>query len=418
MSQSPFPFSGANPLESGLHLALGAAHNLQTLFQDPAEFNQQLEQLRSDPQQLFSDLTAEGSAIAQEIHQDIRSRFNFSRWGSGRASLPDYISNPTDQTFAQPYTLKGTNLYGYVLEGALPKLQQLCDQFLNAPAQGNVHYQAAIPYVLLTFDSIEHISSTDLPDRNRGFVGEEEAAVWILTLVGKKIGPIFRVERLAWFIPYIFVDNSPVMASGREVYGIPKALAGFQLPDLEDLQKPATLHTLTWKTLTAQTEAKWEKLLTVKATDPVKVTPWQTLREASQALIQVLINDPRTFEIPGWQLPFNVADYLLNFEVPAVALKQFRDGVDGTKACYQGILEFPFDLTRFHAGGILGTESLGTPFTVEIGKFASHPLVETLGLTVQDGNVRGEVDRVPVEFAFWVSFDFALTNAKIIWENR
>ncbi|MEO1350302.1 MAG: hypothetical protein AAFW84_16110 [Cyanobacteria bacterium J06635_15] len=409
MSQSPFP-----SFETGLHLALGATHNLKELLTNPARLDEQLTQLRTDPQQLITNLTQAGSVIAQ----DLQSAFAGGCGTRSRASLPDYISNPSDQTFAQPYTLKGTNLYGYVLEGALPKLQQLCDKFLNTPAQGNVHYQAAIPYILLTFDRIDRISSTDPPDSQRGFVGEDEAAIWILTLVGKKVGPLFRVERLAWFIPYIFVDNSPVMASGREVYGIPKALGGFQMPDLENLQQPATLHTLTWKTLSPQTGAQWEKLIEVRATDPVTIKPWQSFQDVGQALVKVLINDPSTFEIPGWQLPFNLADYLLNFEVPAVTLKQFRDGTIGTKACYQGILEFPFNLTQFHAGGILGTESLGTPFVVEIGKFASHPLVETLGLTVKDANVQGgEVDRIPVEFAFWVNFDFSSGNAKVIWEN-
>lgn len=415
MSQFPFPQFETGPLETGLHLALGAANNLKELLTNPARFDEQLTQLRTDPNQLLTDLAADGSVIAQ----DLQAAFDKSSCRTrSRSSLPDYISNPSDQTFAQPYALKGTNLYGYILEGALPKLQQLCDKFLNDPAKGKVHYQAAIPYVLLTFDRIEHINSIELPDSQRGFVGEDEVAVWILTLVGKKVGPIFRVERLAWFIPYIFVDNSPVMASGREVYGIPKALGGFQLPDLENLQQPASLHTLTWKTLTPQTGAQWEKLLEVRATDPVTLKPWQSFKEVGQNLVEVLLKDFSTLEIPGWQLPFNLADYLLTGEVPAVTLKQFRDGAIGTKACYQAILEFPFNLTRFHAGGLLGTESIGTPFVVEIGKFASHPLVETLGLTAQTVNVEGhDVDQIPVELAFWINFDFSSGDAKIICEN-
>ncbi len=409
--------SSADPLQAGWYAALGALQRMARLPQQPQQLSQDWQQLQQRPASFFEDLRAEGASVAHAWEQ---------RWphlgkeACGAQALPKFITRPSEQTFLSPYDLKNTQLFGFVLEGSLARLQTLCDRFLNQPADGAVYYQAAIPYVVVSFQQMGHVSSVNLPDANRGYLSEQEVAIWVLTLAGKKYGPVFQAERLAWFIPYMFASNEPIIASGREVCGFPKELGKFKLPDPNHLTEPAHLQALTWQTLSAQTPARWETLIEVKAAEMAKpVRHWQSAVEAGSHLAELLLGGQHPVDVPGWELPFNLADYLLKEEVPFVLLKQFRDAVVGDRACYQAIVETPAQLTALHAGGLLGTEQLGYKFEVEIGQFASHPLVQELGLTAQAGSLQPHGPAlIPVKFAFWLDFDFRLQNGKIIWQAR
>ncbi|MFE4107284.1 hypothetical protein [Almyronema epifaneia] len=408
----------ADPLKSGWYAALGTLQRMASLPQQPQQFSQDWQQLQQNPSQFFAGLVTEGAVVAEALEATCQ-QFSGRAWGD--RPLPKYINRPNDQSFLQPYELKNTQLFGFVLEGSLAQLQKLCDRSLNQPADGSVHYQVAIPYVILSFQHMGRVSSLNPPDANRGFLSEKEVAIWVLTLAGKKCGPVFRAERLAWFIPYMFASNEPIIASGREVCGFPKELGKFKLPDLNQLTQPAHLQALTWKTLSPQTPARWETLIQVQAAEPQSepIKRWQTAAEAGRHLVELLLSGQNAIDIPGWELPFSLADDLLTGEVPIVLLKQFRDVVRGDRACYQAIVETPAQLTALQAGGLLGAEHLGYQFTVAIGQFASHPLVQDLGLTTQGSSLQPDSPlQVPVKFAFWVDFDFQLQNGQIIWEAR
>jgi hypothetical protein len=84
-----------------------------------------------------------------------------------------------------------------------------------------------------------------------------------------------------------------------------------------------------------------------------------------------------------------------------VFLKQFRDVADGRKAAYQAVVEAPAKVVQIRTVG-----PLAGPYQVTVGRFASHPIIEELGLS---GG--GPLTASP----WFVDFDFDMENGKEIW---
>lgn len=241
--------SAAQLLQTGFRTALGASSAIAELLNNPQKLADSLANGPLSPEQLLQDLAARGESIEQEAHKFGET---FLSGGTNHSKPPQYIERANEQCFLQPYDIKGTNLYGFVLESSLHQLQNLCDKYLNNLASPQVEYRPATNYLILTFGTIDSLASREKPDRDRGYIDEQEVVIWVLTMVGKQCGPVFKIDRFAWFVPYIFVSNSPALVSGREVYGIPKEIGGFKIPPISQFQEPFSLHTYTWKTLTAQ----------------------------------------------------------------------------------------------------------------------------------------------------------------------
>lgn len=408
--------SAAQLLQTGFRTALGASSAIAELLNNPQKLADSLANGPLSPEQLLQDLAARGESIEQEAHKFGET---FLSGGTNHSKPPQYIERANEQCFLQPYDIKGTNLYGFVLESSLHQLQNLCNKYLNNIASGQVEYRLATNYLILTFGTIDSLASREKPDRDRGYIDEQEVVIWVLTMVGKQCGPVFKIDRFAWFVPYIFVSNSPALVSGREVYGIPKEIGGFKIPPISQFQEPFSLHTYTWKTLTAQTEAKWEQLIRVssKNVDSESQLPktWASYSEAVTNITQLLFENDGIIEIPGLGLPLNLLNYLLNAEIPVVMLKQFRDEENGKQACYQAIVEIPMKVSRFHAGRLLSFDSLGSQFEVTFYDFASHPIVKELGL--YKGSLQPEQPvNIQPKLAFWLNFDFTVENATTVWK--
>lgn len=386
--------SAAQLLQTGFRTALGASSAIAQLLNNPQKLADILAQPPRSPEQLLQDLAARGENIEQEAHKFGET---FLSGGSNPSKPPQYIERANEQCFLQPYDIKGTNLYGFVLESSLYQLQNLCDKYLNNLTSGQVEYRPATNYIILTFGTIESLASREKPDRDRGYIDEQEVIIWVLTMVGKKIGQVFTIDRFAWFVPYIFVNNSPALVSGREVYGLPKEIGEFKIPSIDRLQDPFSLHTYTWKTLTAQTEAKWEQLIKVSQKNGGSESQlpkiWTSYSEAVAEIAQLFFGSDSIIKVPGLNLPLNLLEYLLqyrlNAEIPVVMLKQFRDEEDGKQACYQAIVEIPMKVSNYHAGRLLSFSSTGSQFDVTIYDFASHPIVKELGL-LPKGNSQAE----------------------------
>jgi hypothetical protein len=299
------------------------------------------------------------------------------------SNYPQYIERGGEQTFAQPYNLKNTQLFGFVLEGNSNNLQYLCDKYLNQPAKGQVQYRPVSNYIILTFDSIGNITSTDSPDSQKGSFSEAgEVIFWILT----------KSERgLALFIPYIFVNSSPALASGREVYGFPKEWGWFQIP--HDFRAPQlfTLETVAIKSFSPQAKAIRQQLLEIKQIqgDYNSTNPW--LNKNPKDILSSLFKSV---------IPDLVCD-LIKEEMPVVFLKQFRDVQDSSKACYQAIVEAKVKLEKLYE-----VCPLGQKFQVSIQNFDSHPIVTDLGLR----------DVQTAKLSFCLNFDFTLENGIEIWK--
>ncbi|HEY9608798.1 acetoacetate decarboxylase family protein [Allocoleopsis sp.] len=310
-------------------------------------------------------------------------------------NAPEYIVRGGDTAFEPPYSLKQTKLYGFVLEGTVESLQEMCDKYLNIPGQNKFRYCPASNRVLMVFDTIGNISSTEPPGNDKGFFSETgEVIFWVLTKAEKQEGSNFVVDHHAWFIPYIFVDNTPAMVLGREVFGFPKELGHFTIPDDPQNPQQFALETFVLQPFNPQSQANWRQLISVQLKQEEKsgfgVNSWTDFKDAYE-VISALFEDAKINSKCPTQL-----------EVPMVFLKQFRDVKDGNKACYQAIVEATATLDKFHAG----FPYIWYKFQVSVENFDSHPLVTELGLKLTQ----------TAQLAFWIHFDFSFGNGTEIWK--
>ncbi|MEM8805458.1 MAG: hypothetical protein AAGF01_05465 [Cyanobacteria bacterium P01_G01_bin.38] len=315
-----------------------------------------------------------------------------------------YVDRGGEQSFLQPTLSQHSLLYAFFFEGALSNLQKLCDRYLNEPSKGRVHYRPATHFVLVTFGENPELRSQAPSQKDTGFVPEHEVIIWVLTMAGRQIGPLFWVDHLAWFTPYLFVDSSYAMATGREVYGFPKEWGWVEMPTepqtLDHLKVEAAVFPTFGPTVGA-TRKPVISLNRVNRDQPLHLPRlWRTQQDCFQAITQELFGEDKEIVIPGLGLPIHALFSLLTRSVPFVFLKQFRDAQHGQQPCYQAIIEADTQLVKFRGGGLIEH-----PFKAQINNFASHPIVSDFGLGGPSP---------PVKFAFWTEFDFTIERGKEI----
>ena len=336
---------------------------------------------------------------------------------STSADYPEYIIRASEIAFNPPYDFQNTQFYGFVLEGTPEALQRLCDKYLNIRGQDVFYYRPTSHYVLMVFDKIAKIHSTEPEGQDKGFFFEDgEAMFWVLTEAINQDG---ECDHRALFIPYIFVDSAPALILGREVYGFPKALANFKIPEDPNNPQKFSLKTLVLKTFDATSKTVWEEIVKIqsnrvteekfdmgnKENQEQKINCEQE-KETSASLktaFEEFGNVLKAFNIDKEAFP----DLLKSLQLPVVFLKQFRSEQDGNLACYQAIVKaaFTFKRFRFNISNPIPFKLYKRKFQVTIADYASCPLAEELGLQ------RTQI----AKFAFWVHFDFAFGNGKEIW---
>lgn len=371
--------------------------------------------MQPSPDSFLRELAIQGKALEENLTNFFDNLIpNHCR----TAKLPDYEVWGGKQVFKQPYDIQGTEFYGFLVEGTLKNLQDLCDRALNKP-DSPVEYRPLSNYFLISFDVVNKMNSIDQPDREQGYFSEQEMIVWVPTAVGQNIGPFFLVERIAWFVPYIFVSNAAALLAGREVYGFPKTIGEFQIPRPDENPDFFSMDTLMLKDYSRATAAEVNRLLEIKRinadANPDIISSHDSLADLMRQVIQLLFGGQGIINIPGVGFPLKLAEYVIDKEVPAVCLKQFRDTEDGRKACYQAIVELIMRTTVFHGGKLLGFENLGYQYELDVFKFASEPMIKDLGL--QHHSSKKQTATVPVKLAFYLNFDFIVENGNVIWEK-
>ena len=318
-------------------------------------------------------------------------------------STARYVNRGGEQTFVQPTSSQHSLLYAFFFEGARYSLQALCDRYLNQPAQGRLHYRPASHYVLITFGQNPELRSQDPVQKDIGYVSEQEAIIWVLTMAGHQMGPIFWIDHLAWFTPYVLVSSAYATATGREVYGYPKEMSWLQVPTQPEHLTQLVAATDVFPTFTPNTAATRKPVISISTQSVNDQQPntqtskrWRTQRDCFKEISHLLSEAEQVSDsgivLPGLGLPLQGLEDLLMKAVPFVFLKQFRDIKDGHKPCYQAIVEANTTLKRFRGGGLLHGG-----WQADIANFASHPIVDDLGFGSTSPSVK---------LACWLDFDF------------
>jgi len=321
---------------------------------------------------------------------------------------PDYIARGGDLVMAQPLALRGATMYSFLVPADLGALTRMVDAQLNAvtAASGTV-YKPLLPMAAIVCAGIDQACSTTPPDAEKGWMGERDFGVWIPVIAGTMERGVWRPGRIAWYLPYVFVDNVAAMVTGREIFGFFKQTAALAMPATPRAPGMFSIDALVIRRFTPTSQAETLRLLTLTSAAP-EVAPdggWRDRAEAAEAvwdrIRQGFFEAARGLPITAWDLVKNLLADLTTGDVPMVFLKQFRDIEDPRKACYQAVVEAPAHLDRFYGGWFTH------PHDVAILPCDSHPIAAECGLA-------GPTLRA--ELGFWCRMDFTMRAGKVIAE--
>jgi len=307
-------------------------------------------------------------------------------------ALPDYAdSRPGFPVFRGPYFQKDARVAAFLFSADLETLTTLCDQTLNVSESFRYKYVPMASNVMLVFADML-VSSRDERDSQVGLIPETEASFWVLTVAMQETQAGDIPHHLAWFLPFLLVDESNAIATGREVFGFNKLAAQFQKP--EQIQKPEySADVLGFKQFGVDAIAQRERLLELRASSVSDLGQSSDLDSIKNGMATELFRNMRT-NLGGGLVEF--ASRFINDHIPLVFLKQFRDAQNTRKACYQRLIEAPLKVETFFEGGLFSE-----PYTLSLTSLASHPLAQSLGLK--------ELDQKSTLGA-WMHVDFVLEN--------
>jgi uncharacterized protein with NAD-binding domain and iron-sulfur cluster len=306
---------------------------------------------------------------------------------------PIYVQRGGSQVFAPPFVAKSVQFYGFAVKGDRDALQKyVCDRYLNGPG-GTTNFVPASSHVLFVFNRLAKLYAKNPPDVNLGWYSEEEAAVWTLVLDKQR-------ELLFWFQPYMIVSNSLAMAMGREIYGFPKAIGWFDVPNGPDAPESMSVETMVAVKLDPASEGQRRQLFAASRAN----SDGQASQSSKIDSLEHLTREIRErFDLGSLFHDLEIAEHLfkdlIQMRIPMVFLKQFRDGTDPTRACYQCIQETRTKMTRFNDGRLYLN-----PYRIDLSDYPSHPIRRDIGLPA--GPIRSVL-------SYWVDFDFEIGETSV-----
>src|SRR5689334_10532698 len=131
------------------------------------------------------------------------------------ASRPDYVEWGALATVPGPLRCLRVRERGFVVEGDAGRLRALCAKLFEAPSGGAVRVEPFGQHLILAWAEATAITSLIPPWDRMGSSPESTLSIWM---------PVEREGGdLALVMAGIYLDNPISLASGREMYGFPKA---------------------------------------------------------------------------------------------------------------------------------------------------------------------------------------------------
>lgn len=323
-------------------------------------------------------------------------------------SRPRYVERGGDMVPSHPIACNRTTMYTWLIEADWDALSGLCERAFAEPSGGAVVVRPLLPLVAVVCADTRHGQSTLAPDHGKGFCAERDFGFWVPCARGRLDGERFEVEQVGWYQPYLFVDSGAAVMAGREIFGFAKSLATNVMPTGPDDRSRFAVITQLVEHFTPHSPTVFDELYRLERADggPLGALA-STFESALEAFAKVEARlllrafGRGSLPVPTLALLRNLYDGLREGLVPMFFLKQFRDVTDGSRACYQAIVEAAADLTHWQGGGFLDEHVL------TIRAADSHPIVRDLGL-----------DAGPIEtgWGFWAAFDFTMQAGRTLWQ--
>ncbi|MCG8316371.1 MAG: NAD(P)-binding protein [Pseudomonadales bacterium] len=319
---------------------------------------------------------------------------------------PPFIYRGGGMMMHPPFQQQDSLLFGFFVRGDSEKLQRLCDQCLNAVAKGRYQFKPLTNYVMLTFTRISKDYSQHPEDRDKGWGKEIDTSIWVpVGQYVEKDGNL-KLDRIHWFSPYIWVDHPMTVLNGREIFGYPKYMAKFEMPESPQNADRFAMQVNAFKDYARDSEAQYYPLMEVTRdqgpdTPEENIEEWKSSFEFVKGIFKGLRQLGDVFN-EDVNLLKQILDGLESPYLPQLFLKQFPDG-DGVNAVYQALTTSPARINGFRSAGPLLGE-----YELNLHEFASEPIAEDLGL---------EIGKQCIPLAFWVDFDFAIEPPKELVNN-
>jgi len=389
---------------------------------------------------------------------------------------PTGLGGPRDLEVSPPFIFPGVTASMFPLQANISRLTDYCDTYLNMDIPDDiVHYFPALPYVYLAVINYGKLSPLLFSAQNTGWVAQDEVLFLIPLEVWRREGKKMVFKEWACVSPFIFVNNTVSLTTGREVYGWAKVLGHVDKNKstwLKDPTAPLRVFGLSAPVFAKEYAGKREEnrvLLEVERAAPASfstlppdpsrsallglpdaakawlglagsaldmATAWpvrgyrttrsvrSTLEMTKAAAGQVLRLFPnplrRTLvdKTAASELGFGrMAEAFAN----QITLKQFREAGDPDNACYQSLVSSRMGLDRMNRWGLLGDYSVlfGDPsggYSIRLHQYEAYPIVDSLGLKVQRiekaENAHAAILK-PV-FPFWTDVDLYYDKGKTI----
>lgn len=302
-------------------------------------------------------------------------------------TLPRYVEYGGVATTPQPDLVEDCVLYGFFPKANQANLQSLCDKVFAVPSKGAVKCLPLLDRVMLTFGRADRIRPQLPPFNQMGYGEEQQVAFWIPVEVVRTSG-VQSFPRLAWFVPYMWVDNPLSLCGGREIFGWAKNWGSMNV----DPKKGFTLHAYGGN-FNAGSSSGFRPLIettpiSAAASKPlglgVTVSEW-FLSEA----LSFVGNDIRDL--------FNL--FVRPTTTPVVFLKQFRSVSNGLDASLQEITGAKTSLTNLKS-----LRPILSKYQLTLHNLDSHDITADLGVTNQT-----------LSAGFELTMDFTLQNGITLW---
>lgn len=333
--------------------------------------------------------------------RDIVGEWFFRTPKPSAAQLPPYVSGLRhgEQSFQPPGLTKGGRIHVFPVAGDPARMQAFVDATFTVPSRGQVRYAVLGSHALvMLYDAPELTSLSQIvgtiPDRECGF------CIPLLRLSPR--GP-----KLVFWIPYLFIDSSIGMVTGREIWGFPKEIGTFVFPGPTDPARFVVSATI-FPRLSPTTQGTLSPLVQVERPGVygTAVRAWDApgawLRELVHGLTGGTgrVGSRSVADV----LEHDVLDLFDPFAMTIANLKQFRDAVEPTRACHQSITETPlrFDLSTFRGAG-----SLGDGWQLTLTPAQSHEIARDLGLPASP---------IPIVSPSYIDIGFTAAGGSVIWK--
>jgi uncharacterized protein with NAD-binding domain and iron-sulfur cluster len=308
--------------------------------------------------------------------------------------LPPYVEYGGRATAPSPFACDDGRLRSFLLEGDSARIAALVERMFNGPVGRGVQYRAVGSRVMLMVGSFGRVESLTAPFDRWGSVRESQASFFIPVVAGRDLGDVFLAERLLVAVPYIFVDNPMSYLGGRETFGYAKTMGRFDPADAEG----DTIAIQAFGGNFGRAEgADWRDFMQISPGAERRAPAPRTT--GTLPLVRHLLGDhPGLVDaaeviVGDIKLTTSLVADLLAGRMGQVFLKQFRDAADGTRACYQAVVEAPVQIRRVESA--LSTRD----WNIDVHPLDSHPIDQELGVVDQS-----------TEIAFDIEMDFVVEN--------